>query len=87
MDIWHYKDPLLQPMQRVRAGQERSRNYRAIVHLADKRLVQLASPDLPNVNPTEDPNRAVGTSEMPYRREMSWDTTYNDVFIVDLKSG
>ncbi len=87
VDIWSWQDPLMQPMQRVRAQQERNRNYRAVVHLADKRFVQLATPDLPNVNPGDDPTRAIATNEMPYRREMSWDTTYSDVFLVDLKSG
>ena len=91
VDVWHWQDPLLQPMQRVRAQQERNRTYRALVHLfekgGDKRFIQLATPDFPNVAQGEDSARAVGTSELPYRREMSWDTTYNDVALVDLKSG
>jgi len=87
VDLWHWQDPLLQPMQRVRAQQERNRNYRAVVHLSDERFVQLATPDFPTVAPGEDPVRAVGTSDLPYRKEMSWDTTYSDVAIVDLKSG
>ncbi|HSC28216.1 MAG TPA: prolyl oligopeptidase family serine peptidase [Vicinamibacterales bacterium] len=88
VDIWHYKDPHLQSMQRSRAQQERNRNYRAVVHMADRRLVQLATFDLPNVNPGDDAtSHAVGTSDLPYRREVSWDTTYNDVSIVDLKTG
>jgi dipeptidyl aminopeptidase/acylaminoacyl peptidase len=87
VDIWHWQDPLLQPMQRVRAQQERNRNYRAVVHLADKRFVQLATPDYPTVSQGEDSSRAIGTSDLPYRREMSWDTTYSDVALVDLKTG
>ena len=87
VDVWHWQDPLLQPMQRVRAQQERNRSYRAVVHLADKRFVQLATPDFPNVAQGDDPARAIGTSELAYRREMSWDTTYNDVALVDLKTG
>ena len=31
--------------------------------------------------------RAIGTSDLPYRQEMSWDSTYNDVYLVDLKTG
>jgi dipeptidyl aminopeptidase/acylaminoacyl peptidase len=87
VDVWHWQDPLLQPMQRVRAQQERNRNYRAVVHLADKRFVQLATTDFPNVAQGVDSARAVGTSDLPYRREMSWDATYNDVALVDLKTG
>ena len=50
VDLWSHKDPLLQPMQKVRDQQERERSYRAVFHLADKHFVQLATPDLPNVN-------------------------------------
>ncbi|MEZ5319362.1 MAG: prolyl oligopeptidase family serine peptidase [Vicinamibacterales bacterium] len=87
VDIWNYKDLQLQPMQQVRANQERNRTYRAVVHLGDKRFVQLATPDLPNVNPGDDPNRAIGTSDLPYEQEISWDQTYNDIYLVDLKNG
>ena len=87
VDLWSYRDALIQPMQQVRATQERNRNYRAVVHLSDKRLVQLATPDLPTVNQGADPNRALGTSDLSYQKEISWDTSYNDIYIVDLKNG
>ena len=87
VDLWSWKDPIIQPMQRVRAEQERTRSYRAVVHLADKKFVQLATPDLPAVTAGEDAARALGTSDIPYRMEMSWDQSYNDVYLVDLKTG
>ena len=87
VDLWNYHDPLLQPMQKVRAQQERERTYRAVVHLADKRFVQLATPDLPAVTPGEDPSRALGESDVTYRQELSWDQPYNDVYLLDLKTG
>ena len=64
-----------------------TRNYRAVVHLADKRFLQLATADLPTVNAGDDPVRALGTSDVPYQQEISWDQTYNDVYLVDLKTG
>ena len=91
VDLWHWQDPLLQPMQRVRAQQERNRNYRAVVHVLTRGPTSGSSssrrPTFPNVAQGDDPARAVGTSELAYRREMSWDTTYNDVALVDLKTG
>jgi dipeptidyl aminopeptidase/acylaminoacyl peptidase len=87
VDLWNYKDPLIQPMQKVREQQERERTYRAVIHVADRKFVQLASEDLPTVNPGDDPTQAIGTSDMPYRQEISWDQDYNDVFLLDLKSG
>lgn len=87
VDLWNYRDPLIQPMQKVRDQQERERSYRAVVHLSDKRFVQLATPDLPNVAAADDPAQVLGTSDMPYRQEISWDQDYNDVYLLDLKTG
>ncbi len=87
VDLWSSRDPIIQPMQRVRADQERQRSYRAVVHLPDRKLVQLGTAEIPTVNPTDDAARALGTSDLPYRMELSWDQTYNDVFLVDLKTG
>jgi len=87
VDLWSYKDPLIQPMQKVRATQEQNRNYRAVFHVGSKQFVQLAAPDLPTVNPGADANRAIGLNDIPYRQEISWDATYNDVYLVDLKTG
>jgi dipeptidyl aminopeptidase/acylaminoacyl peptidase len=87
VDLWSYKDAIIQPMQKVRAEQDRTRSYRGVVHLGDGRYVQLATKDLPNVTPGDDPRAAVGTSDLPYRMESSWDQTYSDVYLVDLQTG
>ena len=49
VDIWNYKDAEIQPMQKVRADEERKRNFRAMITLADRKFTQLASPDMPEV--------------------------------------
>ena len=87
VDLWSTKDSWLQPMQRIRAEQERNRNYRAVYHIAGKKFVQLATPELPAVNPGEDAARAIATSDLKYRMEMSWDQTYNDIYLLDINTG
>jgi dipeptidyl aminopeptidase/acylaminoacyl peptidase len=87
VDVWSYKDPWTQPMQRIRDQQERERSYRAVVHLGDKKFVQLATNELPNVNAGDDPAQLLGTSDLPYRQEMSWDQTYSDIYLLDVKTG
>ena len=71
------KDPVIQPMQKVRAEQERSRSYRAVVHVADRRFVQLATPDLPTVNPGDDATSrsAPPTCRTAWRRRGTRPTT------------
>jgi hypothetical protein len=42
VDVWHWQDAELQPMQLRRVTQERRRNYLAVAHLDRGRVVQLA---------------------------------------------
>lgn len=86
-DLWHWKDDFVQPMQRVRANQERSRTYRGVYHLASKRYVQVADPTLPNVLFNDDGSRALGFDDRPYRRRIDYDGVYSDVWLVDTATG
>ncbi|MGH9345938.1 MAG: prolyl oligopeptidase family serine peptidase [Vicinamibacterales bacterium] len=88
VDIWHWKDPLLQPMQKARAEEETKRGYPAIVHIRDRRFVQLASSDMPAVALVDGGAAyALGSSEVPYRHLLSWDGRYEDLYLVDLEDG
>jgi dipeptidyl aminopeptidase/acylaminoacyl peptidase len=87
VDIWTWKDPLLQPMQKARGDEERKRTYQSVVHLKDRKFVQLASPDVPELTLTDGAGIAVGQSNVPYQQLISWDTEYDDIFLVDLRTG
>ncbi len=90
LDVWNWKDPLLQPMQLVQRDDELKRSYRAVLHLDDDRVVQLATPDMPTatVGSKGDAEVALAVTNMPYRREISWDSPrYRDVYLVDVATG
>ena len=87
VDIWNYKDAELQPMQKVRAQDEKKRTYRAEFNLSDKRFVQLATPDMPDLRTGDSDARAIGVSNVAYRQLVSWDGNYDDYFIVNLADG
>jgi len=90
LDVWHWQDPYIQPMQLRRARRERDRSYQAVVHLRDGHVVQLATSDMPDVSVGVHGNAdvAVGTSDLPYRQLISWDTPgYEDVYLVDVRTG
>jgi dipeptidyl aminopeptidase/acylaminoacyl peptidase len=87
VDLWHWQDDLIQPMQKVRANQERNRTYRGVVHLDSGRFVQLADATLRTVTPSDDGMRAIGMDDRPYRRMIDYDGTYNDIYLVDTATG
>ncbi|MBI3285677.1 MAG: S9 family peptidase [Burkholderiales bacterium] len=87
VDLWHWKDPELQSMQKVRAEKEKQRSYQAVLHLGEQRMVQLARKDLPQVVVNENAHYALGSSDLPYRMLQSWDALYRDAYAVDLQTG
>ncbi|MDZ4797935.1 MAG: prolyl oligopeptidase family serine peptidase [Bryobacteraceae bacterium] len=86
-DLWRWNDDLVQPMQKVRAGQDRSRTYRGVYHIAEKKLIQLADPSLTTVNPSDDGRWAIGNDDRKYRAMVDYDGNYSDLVLVDTLTG
>ena len=89
VDIWHWKDPELQPMQKIQAEDEKKRTYTAVLHLGPKerRFVPLGAPDLPGITLSEDGKIVLGNSDVPYQQLVSWDQDYSDYFLVNINDG
>lgn len=87
VDLWHWKDDYIQPMQKVRASQDRSRSYRAVFDLGERKLTPLADETLQNVTPTRDGRWALGTDDRSYRTLAGVDTVYSDYFLVNTGDG
>ncbi len=89
VDIWSFTDPELQPMQKVRAEQEKKKNYLAVSHLQAKGqpIFILGSSDLPEIRLSEDGQKALGVNNLPYRQLISWDREYADYYTVEVKTG
>jgi len=89
VDIWSWKDPYLQPMQKAQADQDKKRALMCVMHLGPKAktFVRLATEDVPDIMLSEDAKAALGTSDLPYRQLVSWDQGYRDVYIVNVNDG
>lgn len=85
LDVWHWKDDFIQPMQRVQAERERSRTFRAVYHLKEKKFVQLSDEKLQSIATASDGATILGSDDRPYRRLMGQATFsgFADVFLVD----
>ena len=89
VDIWNWKDPLLQPMQLVQLEDELERSYQAVLDLGSGRVVQLATAEVPDVTLADDGDGAVamGVSGLPYRPLVSWEGGYVDLYTIDVADG
>jgi dipeptidyl aminopeptidase/acylaminoacyl peptidase len=90
LDVWNWKDPYLQPMQLVQRDDELERTYWAVAHLdRDDQVVQLATESVRQVQLADEGegDYALAYTDLPYRQLVSWDGRYNDVYVVDVRTG
>ncbi len=87
VDVWHWMDPVINSQQKILWNREKERTYRAVHHLADGRTVALADPDHPDVGVPDNAKVALGRSDVPYRREATWDGGGADYDVVALADG
>jgi len=90
VDIWHWRDPQLQPQQIVQLNRARRQNYLAVVDLRRNRIVQLADEEVPQVTlgARGDADIALGTSDLPYVVENHWERPgYSDDYLIDITNG
>ncbi|MFW6206172.1 MAG: prolyl oligopeptidase family serine peptidase, partial [Gemmatimonadota bacterium] len=91
LDVWHWQDDLLQPMQKLRADEERRRTYRAVAHLdRGGRVVQLATEAMPSVDVGRegDADVALAETDVPYRHLIGIESPgYGDLYVIDVNTG
>lgn len=89
VDIWHWQDPLIQPMQLQQLNSARNKTYRGFVDLGTGRYTQLETRETPEVtlSSQNDGRWALGSNAEPYARYISFDQSYRDVYLIDLRSG
>src|SRR5438034_10132144 len=67
VDLWHWKDDYIQPIQKIRAEQERNKSYRAVYAIRDQKFVQLADETMETLSPSNDGRYAIGSDNRKYR--------------------
>ncbi|MFK7820713.1 MAG: prolyl oligopeptidase family serine peptidase, partial [Planctomycetaceae bacterium] len=90
LDLWHWKDKQLQPQQLLQAARERNRSYRAVYDLRARKIVQLATKEIPNVSIDfrSKSDLAVGVANEKYQYMLSWETPgFSDLYLIDQKTG
>ncbi|MDA1027708.1 MAG: prolyl oligopeptidase family serine peptidase [Bacteroidetes bacterium] len=85
VDIWHWKDPIIQPGQGVRATADRNYTYQSSWTLAKNGFAKLTDDQIKRVTLTGDQKHAVGYDTTPY--EPAFRETWQDVYVMDTETG
>ncbi len=90
LDIWHWRDPLVQPQQLVELRNEERRTYTGIVYPnRPNHFTPIASETMPNAYISDEGNGryAVLSSNLQYLVESTWDLSPKyDVWVMDLET-
>ncbi|MBC5772610.1 S9 family peptidase [Pontibacter sp. KCTC 32443] len=90
LDIWTYKDPLIQPMQLKNKDRDLKQSFLAMYDFKGKRMQQLATLEIPDVylDAYGEGDVALGVSDEKYKMTIGYDTpTKKDAYLIDLKKG
>lgn len=87
VDLWHWKDDYVQPIQRVRAEQDRNRSYRAVYDFESKKFVQLADETMENISASNDGRYAIGSDNRKYRVTADYDPGFSDYYLINTSDG
>jgi dipeptidyl aminopeptidase/acylaminoacyl peptidase len=87
VELWHYRDDFVQPMQKVRYSA--SRTYRAVFHLDDRSCRQLTDETLSNVQPAAAGDWALALDDRAYRTLVggSEASAPVDVLLINARTG
>lgn len=90
VEVWTYDEPRLYTVQELQLKNDTIRSYQTVVHLKDKKLVQLATVEYPNSELGNEGNATyalVGTTK-PYDLESQWKGyRLNDYAIINTATG
>ncbi len=87
VDLWHWKDDYVQPIQKVRAEQDRNRSFRAVYNLKAKKFVQLADESMDTITASNDGSYAIGADNRKYRAIADYDPGLTDYYLVNTDDG
>jgi dipeptidyl aminopeptidase/acylaminoacyl peptidase len=87
VQVWHAKDVRIIPMQKAQEQQDLQRTLLTAWHLSDGHVVQLASDLLETTRIVRGDRYATETDRKPYSFGTKFGRPYNDVYVIDVKTG
>jgi len=86
-DLWHWQDPVINPVQKVGIARERNKTYTAIYQPLTKKALRLTDDSLERVQVSDNGRIALGTNSLPYAIDAGWGEGGTDVYLVDPNTG
>ncbi|QDZ91726.1 prolyl oligopeptidase family serine peptidase [Shewanella decolorationis] len=87
LKVWHGDDPRIKPHEIKQYDKEQKRTYLAVLHLGSNNVVQLGDKTVPDVTLSQHKRYMLASSDLPYRKMITWAGFYQDYYLVDINTG
>ena len=88
LDLWSYRDGLLQTMQAARRGRGGDASLTAVYWCDDGKIVVVGDERMPSMRFIgTDGARMMASDSKPYEAEVQWDGRYSDQWLVNARTG
>lgn len=87
VDVWHWKDEMIQTVQMRRANMLRRMTYTSAIQLGNGQFTRLTDDNLRNVQLTKHAQYVVGRNDRAYITDVNWGESPADLYRVDLRTG
>ncbi|MBI9037882.1 MAG: S9 family peptidase [Bacteroidales bacterium] len=90
VDIWNWKDKLLQPNQLKKLEKEKKISFTAVYFPKTGLMTQLGDTLIRNIiiNKKNEGKRALGIDDKPYWKNQSWESSHKkDIYLINQKTG
>jgi dipeptidyl aminopeptidase/acylaminoacyl peptidase len=85
--VWHWDDPRIKTHEKETWEERKNHLYIAVYHLDEEKPVQLATKERPYLNVDHHNGKLLGSSDLPYLKQITWDGWYRDYYLVDQRTG
>lgn len=87
VDVWHSNDPRIIPHQKKEWENFRKQVYFSVYHFRLKSFVMLTDKIMPDMDIPVNSEVALGFSDIPYLRDLTWDGRFRDVYLTYIATG
>ncbi len=85
--VWHWDDERIVPAQIKWWNDNKDRVFTAVYHLETNKWLQLGTLEMPGVEFTDNPKYALIHDDKPYRKLVTWEGWFMDIWTIDLNTG
>lgn len=90
VEVWNWRDSVLQPQQARQLEREKKRSYYAVYDFSSNRLLSISNETVSDITLADEGNAtiALGLSDKPYRWHDFYDISgYNDAYLINVLNG